>query len=68
MKTKASALEYRRNLQNVPFIIYNQSSLSPRFKTICGTVDIYRGLTSFGLSPKYFGTDMMSDEPGYIVQ
>ncbi len=69
MKTKASALEYRRNLQNVPFIIYNPSSLSPQVQNkICGTVDIYRSLANlFGLSPKYyFGTDMMSDEPGYI--
>lgn len=69
INTVATPVEYRRDLQNVPFIIYNENSLSSQQNDkVCGTGDVYRTLANlFGLTPKYYlGTDMMSNEPGFV--
>lgn len=69
MGNDTSALSFRRDLQNVPFIIYNEALFNGTVNhKVCGTTDIYRTLSNlFGLSSRYhFGIDMMSDEPGYI--
>ena len=68
-QTPSTDLSFRKNLQNVPLIIYNESLFSGAVHhKVCGTSDLYRTLSNlFGLTSKYhFGVDILSDEPGYI--
>lgn len=62
-------VSYRRMMQSVPLIIYNTDLFSPEVNTnVHGTVDLYRSFANlFDLESKYhFGTDIFSNEPGFI--
>lgn len=64
-----SEADYRRAMQNVPLIIYNEELFSPQINhKVGGTVDIYRTMANlFGLDIKYrFANDLLSDEPGFV--
>lgn len=66
--TKFSDIDYRREMQKVPFLIYAPSIITPAVdNTVHSTVDLYPTFANlFGLDNKYkFGVDMLSDEPTF---
>lgn len=68
-KMKSTELQFRKDLQNVPFIIYNEDLFTgSTHHKVCGTVDVYRTLSNlFGLTSQYhFGADMLDSEPSFI--
>lgn len=69
MGANTSNIAFRSDLQNVPFIIYNESLFGATVNhKVCGTSDVYRTLSNlFGLTSRYhFGVDMMTNEPSYV--
>lgn len=66
---EVSDIEFRKQMQNVPLIVYNEDLFAPSVNDkVCGTVDLYRSMSNlFGLSSKYhFGTDIFTTEPTFI--
>lgn len=64
--TRFTDLNYRIEMQKVPFLIHAPSIIAPAVdNTVHSTVDLYPTFANlFGLEYKYkFGVDMLSDEP-----
>lgn len=60
--------EFRTEMQNVPFILYNEDIITPSVNhKVGGTVNIYPTIANlFNLNPTYmFSNDLLSDNPGF---
>lgn len=69
MNRKLSDIEFRREMQKVPFLIYAPDMIEPGIdNSVHSTVDIYPTFANlFGLDYQYkFGVDMLSDEPTFV--